>query len=797
MKKLLPLLSLFISFNALGVNILDYYDDFTIGDFTYRVPYTWSATGAFKIYEDYASIRVADGVKLSGHVIVPEYVEIEGKPRKINELLTTGFANQTEITEITFPESIYTFSYGQFDNCSSLRTFTVPHLVEFLPQFTGCTSLSELIIPADTYRENPRMVSVSYDCFEDCPITTLKFGRDLSTRWYEFDKDKCVFPHLENLEILEGVTVIGQGIFTSNKSLTKITLPSTVREILEYGFYDCNISEIDLKNTAIIGKYAFTGNPLTETFTIPGTVRTIGDYAFADCANVKELIVAPYAYNPLYDLIESEEDYSAFDMGNYFNNTNIIKASIHRLVTNSSHSYLCMFPLMEEIELGDEVTELPYNFLNGTQIKDLKLPRNLKTIHENALPPSLTFLSIPPSVTRLEDYSINCTNLYELVLEDGDEDIYIGKRGVAAPIYGMFYPCKNLFRVYIGRNIVYDRHVSNATPDEVQSQQLYSPFRNLNHLIRVFVSPYVTKMDPDMFVDNKYTSGSCVDRIGMPQGININSSTNRVIYPRDAEILPGQIVYDKDFTKLYWVDYAYEGHIEFPETLVEVGDYAARNCSQATFSEFPQSLERIGDYAFDGCYKLTFDNLVFPESIKALGTYCLNGAKVSNSIVFPEGLESVSAFVVGTVPNMIYNAVDAVNPTKERICWPSRTVTIGGAVKSLPAYFLHENGSLSIESRSITPPVCNTNSLNISNKTKCELHVPSEAVSYYQTAAQWKDFKNVFADVSGIDSPAIDESEDFEEGELYNLQGIKVTEEHPAPGIYLRRTSTGVEKIRR
>ena len=78
--------------------------------------------------------------KLSGHVDIPEGVEIIGK---------NAFENCNKITSIHLPDSVKEIGFSAFFKCTSLESITIPESVEriYNAAFLGCTSLKSIHLP--------------------------------------------------------------------------------------------------------------------------------------------------------------------------------------------------------------------------------------------------------------------------------------------------------------------------------------------------------------------------------------------------------------------------------------------------------------------------------------------------------------------------------------------------------------------------------------------------------------------------------------------------------------------------
>ncbi|MBC8556443.1 leucine-rich repeat domain-containing protein [Lachnospiraceae bacterium BX3] len=89
---------------------------------------------------------------------------------------------------------------------------------------------------------------------------------------------------LTNVEILEGVTSIGESMFEECSSLESIILPSSVTKIDKYAFYNCT----ELKTVAI-----------------PENTKEIYRYAFSRCDKLVNIIWNNMTYNTLEEFMNT------------------------------------------------------------------------------------------------------------------------------------------------------------------------------------------------------------------------------------------------------------------------------------------------------------------------------------------------------------------------------------------------------------------------------------------------------------------------------------------------------------
>ena len=110
---------------------------------------------------------------------------------------------------------------------------------------------------------------------------------------FEYTGDGCSVPKdVTSVRFNDGLQRIGDGAFQKCKSLTSITLPSTVTEICYHAFGHCsNLKEVTFNNgLKKIGNWAFNNCKSLESIKLPSTVVEIGTYAFNYCRNLREVI---------------------------------------------------------------------------------------------------------------------------------------------------------------------------------------------------------------------------------------------------------------------------------------------------------------------------------------------------------------------------------------------------------------------------------------------------------------------------------------------------------------------------
>ena len=162
--------------------------------------------------------------------------------------------------------------------------------------------------------------------------------------------------------IPDGVTSIGDNVFSGNTNVTGVTIPNTVTSI---------------------GEGAFRGTELTSV-TIPNSVTSIGPWAFGACNNLTSIA---------------------------------IPASVTS-IANHTFDY-CLN--LTSVSIPNTVTKIGYAAFNGCgSLTSAVIPNGVTSIESNTFASctSLTSVTIPGSVTSFGELSfLNCTSL---------KDVYFG-----------------------------------------------------------------------------------------------------------------------------------------------------------------------------------------------------------------------------------------------------------------------------------------------------------------------------------------------------------------------------------
>ena len=165
----------------------------------------------------------------------------------------------------------------------------------------------------------------------------------------------------------------------------------------------------------------------------------------------------------------------------------------------------------------------------------------------------------------------------------------------------------------------------------------------------------------------------------------------------------------------------FKGELNLPRNLVILNDNVFNGCDFSGELKLPQELTTIGENAFKNNWRL-MGILEIPENIQSIGAGAFANCRSIEGVVFPEGLENIR--------------------------WESAWGDEGGA-------FSNCFGIGSIVCKGTIPPYVQTGAFNGVAKDNFTLEVPESAITDYQTAVGWSDFKRISAHRELVCRPSI------------------------------------------
>ncbi len=235
------------------------------------------------------TITITEYIGPDGNIIIPS--TINGLP--VATIGDSAFEDRTGLTgELIIPSSVTSIERYAFQNCSGFtNNLILPEGVTLIGDraFDNCDGFTgELIIPGS-------LSTVGSYAFDDCSGLTGKLVIPASATSIGIHAfHDC--SGLTELEILPGVTSIGDSMFLNCNGLTNLIIPASVKTIGSHAFDDCSglLGELILPaEVTSIGSYAFQHcSGLTGELVIPASVTSIGIFAFDHCSGLTSVTIS-------------------------------------------------------------------------------------------------------------------------------------------------------------------------------------------------------------------------------------------------------------------------------------------------------------------------------------------------------------------------------------------------------------------------------------------------------------------------------------------------------------------------
>ena len=441
-----------------------------------------------------------------------------------------------------------------------------------------------------------------------------------------------------DVTVPEGVTSIGNGVFSYCSSLTGITIPDGVTSIGYGAFEWCHsLTSIVIPDsvTSISGS-TFSGCSSLTSITIPDSVTSIGDEAFSSCEKLTSITIpdsvtsignsAFYGCEKLTSVILPD----GADIGNgaFCGCKRLADPEGFVVFKGVLYDYCGR---SQKIVVPDGVISIgEYAFSYCHHLTCVTLPDSVTGIGDGAFSSceKLTSITIPDSVTSIGKSTFKeCSRLTRITLPDGVMSI-----GDSA-----FYECSSLTSITIPDGVT-------SIGDEA--------FYECSSLTSIVIPDSVTSIGDSAFC-------GC-ERLADPEGFVIFKGVLYGYFGKSTEITVPDSVTSIGYRAFYGCSSltsitipdgvtsigngAFEDcrsltSITLPDSVTSIGYGAFSSCSSLTSITLPDSVTSIGDHAFYNCRSLT--SITLPDSVTSIGGEALSGCSSLTSITLPDGVTSI------------------------------------------------------------------------------------------------------------------------------------------------------------
>ena len=240
----------------------------------------------------------------------------------VTSICDSAFSGCSNLVELELPQSMKRIGFFAFASCNSLKSVFLPAGVEQIRgnAFQNAKNLERIDVSPDNaffasdsfgvlHSKDMSMLLVAPEGLSgayrigDTVLTVggiyaygIPFSNGYEILNNEIEETYAAFYGCEKLtevDLCEGLKVIGPQAFRLCVGLKDVTLPDSVTELGEYAFQNCDGLETVCFGTGLeyIGQYCFGELDALKVVTVPGTVRWIDQYAFDHCSVLEKVVL--------------------------------------------------------------------------------------------------------------------------------------------------------------------------------------------------------------------------------------------------------------------------------------------------------------------------------------------------------------------------------------------------------------------------------------------------------------------------------------------------------------------------
>lgn len=247
--------------------------------------------GEFGCTLNHGQITITAYYGMSDSVVIPE--SISGYP--VVQIAGEAFQDRANLKAVTFPETLRVIGRNAFAQCG-LEEIRIPDGVVRIEEaaFLNC--------PAKTVWIGSGLNTLGTDAL----IGSYRISVDAQNASFSsrdgvlFNEDQtvllfCPLGKVGFYPVPAGVLEIAPRAFFSQRSLTRIALPSSVVNIHPWAFARCTaLQNVVISNaSATLGEAAFYDCGSLSEITIPSELEEIPWYAFYNCASLRKPVLPP------------------------------------------------------------------------------------------------------------------------------------------------------------------------------------------------------------------------------------------------------------------------------------------------------------------------------------------------------------------------------------------------------------------------------------------------------------------------------------------------------------------------
>ncbi len=499
-----------------------------------------------------------------------------------------------------------------FEECTSLKTVNVKTVTLCESMFSNCTALESVTLNDNTSTFNgytfyncaslksiqlpSRLMFVGVQEFMLCGLTSIHIpsGLLLNTQWYGASAYGAnMFADCTDLETVtmdDSYTVIAPSMF-ANTAIKSFKMPANIQKIGPSAFFNIpTLEEIIFPETFVgdleIGDSAFVGASLLSggfDFSAIPTL-TMESSAFQNCTSL-EWIKLPDSFTDILRMT--------------FYGCTKLQTVEAKGVKTIAHSAFFNCHSLESFTTSADATAIEsHAFENCYALTEFAVPDSITMIEEGTfMNAGLTSINLGSGITDIAPYAFYGTKLTSVKIP----------ASVANIDFTSFLACENME--------YFEVDPANTSYKGGDNGELY----NAENILLSF--PASSKVDGGVFMMPLTSILGEYAFYGAKYINSVELSPATSIVPLGA--------FENSSIKV----------IELSSNVMEIADYAFRNCTQLTAVRIPFTVSWIGESAFEGCIALS--EIEIPRLIVEIMPFTFKGCISLTSIKIPSDVETI------------------------------------------------------------------------------------------------------------------------------------------------------------
>lgn len=194
-----------------------------------------------------------------------------------------AFNNLQNLKKLIISDNVKELRPYCFVNCSNLENIELSKNIKVIPDsaFNGCSSLYNVILPDS-------VEVIGAQAFDGCKnLDTIKFSNNLRA----INLLAFMNSGLEQIDLPESLTTIGDGAFCCCYNLKELELPKNVEYLGEETFYMCgSLKRVNLQEgLTSIGDRCFSSCFSLFDLSLPNSLKEISEGSFAYCYKLQNV----------------------------------------------------------------------------------------------------------------------------------------------------------------------------------------------------------------------------------------------------------------------------------------------------------------------------------------------------------------------------------------------------------------------------------------------------------------------------------------------------------------------------